>query len=77
MIDYKLIYELYNCKGLGRVKINSIITQFFAETNLSKEDINLKILNFIKSNYDSILDFEKFEEDVYEIEKKQIKKFVL
>ncbi|WP_435525349.1 hypothetical protein [Chryseobacterium indoltheticum] len=51
MIDYNLIYNLYNCKGLGRVKINNILTQLFVDSNKFKRDINILIEEFLISEF--------------------------
>lgn len=44
MIDYTLIYSLYNQKGLGRVKINNLITQAFSISNKENININTSII---------------------------------
>lgn len=51
MIDYKLIYDLYSCKGLGRVKINNILAQSFAKSVREKKDLNEIISNILSTEF--------------------------
>ncbi len=70
MIDFRLIYELYNCKGLGRVKINNFLAQFYTESKRSKISVNSLITKYLKTEFNLIPNFEEVENEISIIEKK-------
>ena len=73
MIDYKLIYELYNCKGLGRVKINWIVSQSYAESVRTGKDINSILQDILLKDYNISVGKDS-EREVMEIERRLEKK---
>lgn len=68
MINYNLIYELYNIKGFGRVKINNIIAKAFSESINKKIDINNCLQEILSKEFQIDLKYNFNNNEILKIE---------
>lgn len=75
MIKQKLIYDLYNRKGLGRVRVNSILADSFYKSKSSKIDVNELLENEL-SKYEVGSSLDVFEESLISQFESEIKQYI-